>query len=343
MAKKAKSDNVVASDREVVTTADEGKNDIVSFFDVHADQATQLARDLGVSLNQTLSERADSAAEHMSRSQRHMLAAGLLLASIKAEADHGEFISLIEARGFQPRSAQRAMAYAQYIVQQPAAERDRLIGMPAGKVLALASADPEVIEALVESGENIDALSVRALQERIRDLEAAVADRDVKLETAQAEATAAKKAAKKERASEVPVAIFDIRAEAVAHVERSRLAVEEISALGRDLYNLRGVEGVYQWVDPTARLTLTGLQALRIQIDGVIKSMVDAFEVDGVQPAPLSYLTPDEVDEAAKRFADLVALHQHEKALRAWEREQERPRGKGRPSAKPEAPKTRTE
>lgn len=342
MSKKTKDVAVIVTQDAALEPVD-GKNDIVSFFAVHAIEAQDVASSLGVTLDATLAERADTAAEHMSRSQRHMLAAGLLLASIKAEAEHGEFIELIEARGFQPRSAQRAMAYAQYIVAQPAAERDRLIGMPQGKVLALASADPEVIEALVESGENINALSVRALQERIRDLEAAVADRDVRLETAQAEATAAKKAAKKERASEVPVAIFDIRAEAVAHVERSRLAVEEISALGRDLYNLRGVEGVYQWVDPTARLTLTGLQALRIQIDGVIKSMVDAFEVDGVQPAPLSYLTPDEVDEAAKRFADLVALHQHEKALRAWEREQERPRGKGRPSAKPESPKTRTE
>jgi hypothetical protein len=211
-------------------------------------------------------------------------------------------------------------------------------------VLALASADPEVIEALASSGTNIDELSVRALQERIRELTAAVTDRDVQLETAQAEAKAAKKAAgKKDRAGDVPIAIFDIRSEATAQVEKSRLAIEEVQALGRDLYNLRGMEGVYQWVDPTARLALTGLVALQVQIDGVIKQLGKAFEVDGLKPVPMSYLTPVEVEEVAKRYADLTALHQHEKALRDWERQQERPRGKGRPAAKPEAPKTHAE
>lgn len=344
MAKKTKSDNVVASDREVVTTADEGRKDIVSFFLQHEQDAVDLAKELGIQLGGgSLAERADRAAEHMNKSQRHMLAAGLMLAALKADAEHGQFTELIEARGFAPRAAQRAMTYAQYIVSQPTAERDRLISLPHSKVLALASADPEVIEALVESGENIDALSVRALQERIRDLEAAVADRDVKLETAQAEATAAKKASKKERIADLPAAIADFRAEALAHVEKSRLAVEEVLALGRDLLSLVGVETVHQWVDPSARLALSGLMSLQVQLDGVIRQYMAAFNVDDFQPAPLSYLTPAEVEHAAKRYADLTALHEHEKALRAWEREQERPRGKGRPSAKPEAPKTRTE
>ncbi len=341
MAKKTKTEVVVADAGD--RTGDDGKNDIVSFFEAHADDAQALADELGIDLDGSPNEQADRAAEHMSRSQRHMLAAGLLLGRLKASAGHGRFLTLIEARGFEVRAAQRAMTYAQYIVAQPADERQRLIGMPQGKVLALASADPEVIEMLVESGGDIDALSVRALQEKIRDLEAAVTDRDVRLETAEAEAKAAKKAAKKDRAGEVPAAIFDIRAEAVAQVERSRLAVEEVQALGRDLTNLIGVEGVYQWVDPTARLAITGLLALQVQIDGVLKQYKKAFDLTDVKPAPMSYLTPVEVEEVAKRFADLVALHQHEKALREWERQQERPRSKGRPAAKPEAPKTRAE
>lgn len=344
MAKKSKSDDVVASQVTAVATVGDNKTDIVSFFLAHASEAEDLAQELGIQLGGvSLDDRADRAAEHMNKSQRHMLAAGLMLAALKADAEHGQFLELIESRGFAPRAAQRAMTYAQYIVSQPAVERDRLISLPHSKVLALASADPEVIEALVESGESIDTLSVRALQEKIRDLEAAVADRDVRLETAEAEAKAAKKASKKDRDSEVPVAIFDIRAEAVAQVERSRLAVEEVQALGRDLINLRGVEGVYQWVDPTARLAISGLIALQVQIDGVLKQFKDAFDLEDIKPTPMSYLVPVEVEEAAKRFADLLALHQHEKALRDWERQQERPRGKGRPAAKPEAPKTRAE
>jgi hypothetical protein len=342
MAKKSKSDNVVASDATALATTENAGNDIVSFFLAHEHEALMLAEELGLQLvGGSLSDRADRAAEHMNKSQRHMLAAGLLLATLKADAEHGEFTALIEARGFNPKAAQRAMTYAQYIVSQPVDQREKLIKLPHSKVLALASADPEVIEALVESGESIDTLSVRALQEKIRDLEAAVADRDVRLETAEAEANAAKKAAKKDRGAEVPTPIFDVRAEAVAQVEKARLAVDEVNALGRDLTNLVGVEGVYQWVDPTARLAITGLIALQVQIDGVLKQFKDAFDLVDVKPAPMSYLMPVEIEEAAKRFADLLALHQHEKALRDWERQQERPRGKGRPTAKPEAPKTR--
>lgn len=308
------------------------------------DAERMLAHQMGINLEASADVRTEQAVFAQNVATYNLIQAGLLLSSVKADLGAEEFEALIEDRGLTKRRAYELMQGASFCARLPEAQRDEVLHLQKSKVLALAGADPEVVQAMLEDdAPDISTMSYRALRDRIRDLEAAIADRDVKLETAQAEATAAKKAATKERASDVPVAIFDIRAEAVAQVERSRLAVEEISALGRDLYNLRGVEGVYQWVDPTARLTLTGLQALRIQIDGVIKRMVDAFDVDGVQPAPLSYLTPDEVEEAAKRFADLVALHQHEKALRAWEREQERPRGKGRPSAKPEAPKTRTE
>lgn len=326
-----------------IRTVEDGKTDIVSLFESHAVEAAEMAEQLGVDLKVSVADRVDMAATHMSRSQRHMLAAGILLASIKADSEHGQFIPLIESRGFQPRSAQRAMAYAQYILQQSPSERDRLIGMAPGKVLALAAADPEVIEALVASGESIDALSVRALQDRIRELETTVADRDVRLETAEAEVKAAKKAAKRERNGEVPVAIFDIRHESVANVERSRLAIDEMQALGRDLANLVGVESVNGWVDPTARLVMAGLLSLRVQLDGVIQQYIKGFDLHDVQPAPMSYLVPDEVEEVAKRYADLVAIKDHEKALRDWERQQERPRGKGRPAAKPDAPKTRAE
>jgi hypothetical protein len=344
MAKKTKSDDVVVFAADAAAGNQDDKNDTVSFFKSHALQAAVVADELGIDLDGSAAERVDLAAVHMSRSQRHMLVAGILLASIKSECEHGQFARLIESRGFQVRAAQRAMAYAQYIVQQSPDERERLIGMTPGKVLVLAGADPEVIEALAASGESIDTLNVRELQEKIRELACAVADRDVQLETAQAEAKAAKKAAgKKDRAADVPIAIFDIRSEATAQVEKSRLAIEEVQALGRDLFNLRGMEGVYQWVDPTARLALTGLVALQVQIDGVIKQLGEAFEVEGLKPVPMSYLTPVEVEEAAKRYADLTALHQHEKALRDWERQQERPRGKGRPAAKPEAPKTHAE
>lgn len=303
-----------------------------------------MARQMGINLEASADVRTEQAVFAQNVATYNLIQAGLLLSSVKAEMQPDDFEALIEARGLTKRRANELMQGASFCSRLPEGARDEVLHLQKSKVLAMASADPEVVRAMLDDEDvDVSAMSVRALRERIRDLEGAVADRDVRLETAEAEATAAKKAAKKQRSGDVPIAIFDIRAEAVAQVERSRLAVEEVQALGRDLVNLVGVDGVYQWVDPTVRLAATGLIALQVQIAGVLKQFSDAFDLEDTSPAPMSYLTPEEVEEAAKRFADLVALHQHEKALRDWERQQERPRGKGRPSAKPEAPKTRGE
>lgn len=316
------------------------ESDSLSAFTLN-DEAHRFASSLGVSLDGSLDARVDSAADLMNRAQRSMLAAGLLLVSVKAECQHGEFLDLIAARGFEVRSAQRAMLYAEYVASKPEAERELLIGMPRGKVLALAGADPEVIEALRASGVQIDALTVQALHQKIGELEKAIADRDVQIETAEANATAAKKEAsrQKDREGEVPIAIFDVRAEAVAQGEQARLAVSEFEALGRDLTMMIGQEGVYTWVGPTARLAVAAMAGLRLQLDGVIQKYVDAFNLEDIQPQPISYLKPDEVLAAAQKYADLVAINDHQKALRDWERKAARPQGKGRPAAKPPAPK----
>jgi hypothetical protein len=50
------------------------------------------------------------------------------------------------------------------------------------------------------------------------------------------------------------------------------------------------------------------------------------------------YLTPQGVTEAAQRWSQLAQVHDYEKKLREFEREQAKPKGKGRPMAKPEAP-----
>lgn len=303
-----------------------------------------MARQMGINLEASADVRTEQAVFAQNVATYNLIQAGLLLSSVKAEMQPEDFEVLIEARGLTKRRAYELMQGASFCARLPEGARDEVLHLQKSKVLAMASADPEVVKAMLDDEDvDVSAMSVRALRERIRDLEGAVADRDVRLETAEAEATAAKKAAKKQRGGDVPIAIFDIRAEAVAQVERSRLAVEEVQALGRDLINLVGVDGVYQWVDPTVRLAATGLIALQVQIAGVLKQFADAFDLQDTSPAPMSYLTPEEVEEAAKRFADLIALHQHEKALRDWERQQERPRGKGRPAAKPEAPKTRSE
>ncbi len=302
----------------------------------------QFAVRLGVELSGTVEERADMAAAHMSRSQRHMLASGILLSSIKAECDHGQFIALITERGFEDRAARRAMQYAQFILARPEAEREQLIELAPSKVIAFAGVDPEIVEASLQDGvDRIDALSVRALRQELAEAKASIADLSVQRDTAETElATARKRLAKgqPQREDAVPLVIADLRAEVAALAKKAELAIGSFQPLGVDVINLVGSEA-HDWADATLRLAVAALGSLRLQIDGLLKSYLK--ELPGQDPSPTerSYLSKQEVAETARRYGELIALHDHEKALREWEAQQRRPRGKGRPAAKPDAPK----
>lgn len=305
-------------------------------------QITDFAVQIGVELHGSLDERADAAALHMNRSQRHALAAGVLLLSIKADCKHGEFMGLVAQRGFAHRTAQNAMAYAQFMLGRPADERLRLIEIPRSKLMEIASADPEVIQTLLEDGgESIDALSVRALRQRITELEAATTDLTVQRDTAEAEAEGLRKKVKRglpERQDQVPLVVADLRAEIMALGKKASLALDSFSGLASELMALVGTDAAHDWADATVRLGASQLAALAVQLNGVLRYYASALPGEDMTPTPRSYLTKQEVAEAAKTFAELAQLHDYERALREWEREQQRPKGKGRPKAKPEAP-----
>lgn len=326
-----------------------GKPDNVIGFEI-SDNVVGFAAGLGVDLTGSLEERADLAAQHMNRSQRHMLAAGLLLASMKADCQHGEFMALIEARGFEERSAQRSMQYAQFVLSRPEAERERLLGTPTTKVLALASADPEVIQDLLEGGDDSDlnTLSVRELRVRIRALEKQTADIATERDTFEAERNGlAKKLKKRLRDAEdhegTPVVIADMRAEIAALFKKAELSLDSTYPVLAELVALGGNELAGAWVKPSLRLALSGLVALRLQIDGLIKSSVDALgdKIDALlsQPDGLAFLDEGEVKAVAEEWASLTSAHSHEAELRKHERKQAQPRGKGRPADPPKAPK----
>ena len=326
---------VTSKTADAVAFAAKSKTDDVVRFDGMAEFAVRL----GVELSGTVEERADSAAQHISRSQRHMLASGILLLSVKSECNHGRFSELITIHGFEERAARRAMQYAQFVLSRPSDERDALIDMPKYKVLALAAADPEVVEAMLESGTaGINALSVRALQQELADTKASLADAAVQRDTAEAELAGARKRLAKgqpDREDAVPHVVADLRAEIVALAKKADLAIDSFSSVGNDVMALPAEAA--GWVDATLRLAVSALGALHLQIGGVLGRFLKALPDTG--PVPQSYLTEQEVRETARAYHQLVALHGHEKALRDWEAQQKRPRGKGRPAAKPEAPK----
>ncbi|PZR76209.1 MAG: hypothetical protein DI537_44360 [Stutzerimonas stutzeri] len=319
----------------------DGKSADVGRFEI-SQEVVGFAAGLGVDLAGTLDDLADRAAEHMNRSQRHMLASGLLLAAMKDRCEHGEFTALVEERGFEERAARKAMQYAAFICSRPHEERELLIGLPKSKVLALASADAVVIEAVLadDGAASIDALSVRALQDRIRELQAQAVDTSVQLETTEAKLAAAEQKIAKpatERQDHVPLVVAELRAEIAALVKKAELAVDSFNPLGAELMALVGTEAAHAWADATIRLAVAGLASVQLQVAGVLKKFSGCVP-EGELPEQ-SHLTLQEVVETADRWAVLTRAHEHEKALREWEAEQKAPKGRGRPKAKPEAPK----
>ena len=105
----------------------------------------------------------------------------------------------------------------------------------------------------------------------------------------------------------------------------------------------RGHNEAGEWVDPTGRLALAGLVALRVQTDGAIQRYAEALDLSAKdftsKPSALANLLPEEILTIAREWPELTATHSHEEALRKYERDQAKPKGKGRPAKAPEAPK----
>lgn len=303
-----------------------------------ADEAA--AQQLGFALAGTVDDRLSRAAYSYNTAARLAVEAGYLLLSVKAEVEHGQFQSAIDGLGLPSQRASELMRMAKLATRMPPEKRADLLALPKTKVLALASADPEVIAEVLETdADEIDALSVRDLRQRLRDTQAALADASVQRDTAEAELQAANKRLEKgatDRADSVPLVVADLRAEVAALAKKAELALDAFGPLGVDIALLIGTEAS-AWADGTMRLAVAALCSLRLQLDGVLTKYVKEVP-DAAQPSELSYLSKQEVVEAAKRYAELTALHEHEKALREWEAQQKRPRGKGRPSARPVAP-----
>lgn len=311
---------------------------------------TAAAASLGIVLSGALDERISRAIYAFNNATRYAVEAGYLLLSVKAEVEHGQFVTGIEELGLSKQRASELMRMAKFATTLPEDRRAEMLMLPKSKVLELAGADAAVIEDLLADadGADLNALSVRELRQRIRELEAAQTDTSVQLDTVTAERDGlAKKLKKRARDAEdhegTPIVIADIRAEGAALLKKAELSVDALHPLGVELCGLAGTETAQGYVNPSLRLLLSGLVALHLQLDGVIKKFADALGDDkrklASPPEGLAFLDDNEIANVAEEWARLTSTHQHEAELRKHERKQAQPRGKGRPENAPKAPK----
>lgn len=308
----------------------------------------EAAQQMGIILAGPVEDRITRAVVSYNMAARLALEAGYLLLSAKSEAVHGDFEATLDEAGLSSQRASELMRMAKFVTSLPEDQRVSMLSMAKSKVLALASADPAVIADLLddEEGGDLDALSVRELRNRISELQAKNTDLSVEKETAEAERDGAiKKLNKRTRDADeehVPVVVADIRLEMAAQIKKAELAIGSLYPIGVEAYNLTGNTEAHEWVNPTLRLGVSGLLALRELVDGSIKSYAEAMGEDAKrlasQPHALSFLDETEVKSVAEDWARLTAMHTFEAELRKYERDKAKPQGKGRPSKAPEAP-----
>jgi hypothetical protein len=307
------------------------------------------AQELGIMVGGAVGDRITRAVVSYNMAARLAVEAGYLLLSVKAEVEHGQFEEGVASMGLAPQRARELMRMAKFTTSLPDSQRAEMLALPKSKVLALASADPEVIEQMLEDGDvsDLDDMSVRGLRQRIRELEATTTDWAVQRDKADADLKAMeKKQRRAERDAEdqvVPLVVADARAELAALIKKAELAITSLHPVGVEIVGLVAHNEAAEWVKPSLRLGLSGLLAVRELVDGSIKSFVEAMgeDIDRVAQKPdvLAFLDASEIKGVAEDWARLTAVHQHEAALREHERAQARPKGKGRPSKAPEAPK----
>jgi hypothetical protein len=277
---------------------------------------------------------------------------GLRLLAIKEQCEHGEFEGRIQACAVGRRDAFNCMNLARsFAAEGDQLRRDSLLEMGKSKALVLLAADPALREQIMESPELLrDALdaSAREFADQLAELKASNEDLASQIVTAEAERDGALKRLNKRNQRDeddegVPVVMADIRAEMAALLKKAELAITSLYPIGVEAVGLSGHAEAGEWVKPTLRLGVAGLLAVRELIDGSLKSYVEAMgesaERLASNPDALAFLSVTEIKDVAEEYGRLTAVHGHEAALRQHEREQAKPKGKGRPAAPPKAPK----
>lgn len=305
----------------------------------------EVAEQLGIMVEAPVEDRITRAVVSYNMAARLAVEAGYLLLSVKASVAHGEFGAVTDAMGLSRYRAAELMRMAKFTTTLPPERREEMLVMPKQKVLALASADPQVVEELLHEGEDADLndLSVRDLRARLREMQAKVANAGVERQQAEAETEKLRKRLNKQENNRsenaVPEIVKNMRAEIGAMVKKAELSIDGVRQIfDAEITSVADVEGVGAWIEPTAQLGLAGLVALRIQLDGCINALTQQYnciEVIDNKPDMLASLSPDEMLAAAQHWSVLTQSHAHEAALRKHERESSKPRTRGRPKSAP--------
>lgn len=311
-------------------------------LEIEESAMSEMAVSLNLDLTASIEDRFSAAIEKTNNALYLVLQAGVLYASVKAELPHGKFLELLDERGVSHQRTRECMSLVRAVAGMSHAARLPMMQLPKSKAIALASLEPDVAEALlIDRLDEVKDMSVRGLVEHIRKLKAEKADAETAAETAEWERNALQdqlqQATKPLRKSARPLLVEDIQQETAVQVIAHDLA---LSRLQEQLHDASGLQGgaLQEWAAATQGTVFAAIVAAHAKTCALLQSAIDAglATTDYSGMAVTAALSDAALDSVVSRAADLLRVEDYEKRLRAWQREQDRPRGKGRPMAKPE-------
>lgn len=250
---------------------------------------------------------------------------------------HG-FLATLESRGISKSHAYRAIQLIEYIGSLPEAEARRMARVPYTKILAIANADPEVVEELLREGalDGKDPLSVRDLRARIGKTEEARHRAEARAETAEATVEYLRRELdNRAKQTQVPTWYTVSRGETVALTESLSLSLGDLEKLSNEY-----ISGAPHKTDADRTYARMAAATLYHALAGVVangqillRQLVSEFgkEITGEDRVAVCALDGDELKRQVALRAMLVRNNEAERQARQVLRASDKPRGRGRP------------
>lgn len=259
------------------------------------------------------------------------LESGYLLLKANSEVKNGDFSKYLDSRGISSQRASELMRTAKFYTSLPPEQRRQVFAIGKSKLQLLANADIEVVQDLMEEpGEDLSALSVRQLRQRLRDMTNFVPEqvKVLKADVQRLESENARLKKDDHRTYHFELQTHLVREECLAHQAECELALNSLRQLFEDCINddnkierdLR-IEQVWVTIHVAAARAMDALAFLRgFGLEGMPEAI-------GMQHRMLD-------DEALRWLDDYEQLerkHLKAQADRQEKRDAEKPRGRGRP------------
>lgn len=291
---------------------------------------------LGIPKGATGEEYLEGGIQALNTSAQWVARAGRSFKLAKELLPHGQFHSALTERGVEVRSAQQAIQVAEFLERVPVTEAAKLVKAGYTKVLALAQADPEVIQDITESGETdeVTALSVRDLRELLKQRGRKISQLETKLDTERARHhNAQRRLTHLHSVDDLPLFASVVREEAIALTDQAGFMVESLESVVREhlLKVTNGDETFEHFAPIAAGTTFKALDGLLAQLRGLQQQLQDRFgeQITG-SPTAAERLTAAELKIYQERREVLLKPLEIAAEQRAIDRENKTPGKRGR-------------